>query len=538
MVIRIAASTAVLSIAAVSLAHAQGVASDKLIDSITVTGGTRARRARRAEADRLEDCRGSARAEPRQSRGRAQVRAEPDDPQALHRRPQRADRRTQLLDAAGAARPGVHGRLPAVQLPRPLRRAALEHDRAGGDRARRRPVWSVLGDLSRQLDRHDGRGSHAAAGRAASSSVRTTAFGENFDEYGVERRLLRLSGRRRSSATASTTARGSRSPRIIRTPTSHPMQYFTVSQAARPGSFPRCRARATPVTGVVFDRDPHGRRRAVFGANAGAIDHTCRISGSCAAATRSTTGSKRKASSRAWRNDTREREPHLHARLRPGSRVWSGRVIADGIAFNVPASALAPSTRDEQHCNGARRCARRATTGWNGSLVYLRVRDPRGLHAAGEQSRSDRRERVVRARTPSVTARAGRPSKCRACTRRSTAIGPAARTRSRSAITRTNIDSKIRSTRHGRLAQPRRRAGRRMCSARRACRRCMCRTRGRWQSAGSLTLGVRYEDWSAFDGGPVARGIEPERLSRSRTEREWSPKASLAFGPTTNGACA
>ena len=170
MVTRIAASTAVLSIAAVSLAHAQGVASDKLIDSITVTGGTSAHRARRACADGVEDRRRPARAEPRQPRGRAQVRSEPDDPQALHRRPQRAHRRTQLLDAAGAARPGVDGRLPAVQLPRPLRRAALEHDLAGGDRSRRRAVRTVLGDLSRQLDRHDRPGSDAPAASSASSA--------------------------------------------------------------------------------------------------------------------------------------------------------------------------------------------------------------------------------------------------------------------------------------------------------------------------------------------------------------------------------
>ena len=38
MFTRIAASTVVLSIAAISLANAQGVASDKLIESITVTG--------------------------------------------------------------------------------------------------------------------------------------------------------------------------------------------------------------------------------------------------------------------------------------------------------------------------------------------------------------------------------------------------------------------------------------------------------------------------------------------------------------------
>src|SRR4029079_7375336 len=38
MFLRIAAATAIASIAAISLAHAQGVASDKLIESITVTG--------------------------------------------------------------------------------------------------------------------------------------------------------------------------------------------------------------------------------------------------------------------------------------------------------------------------------------------------------------------------------------------------------------------------------------------------------------------------------------------------------------------
>ena len=245
MVIRIAASTAVLSIAAVSLAHAQGVATDKLIDSITVTGGTPARRARRARADRVEDGRRSARAEPRQPRGRAQVRSEPDHPQALHRRPQRADRRTQLLDAAGAARPGVHGRLPAVQLPRPLRRAALEHDLAGGDRARRRAVRPVLGDLSRQLDRHDGRGSHAAARRAPSSacarrrSARTSTSTARATTTPATRR-------RRSSATGSTTARGSRSPRTIRT---RPVIRCSTSRSRRlrrTGSSPRCRALPRP----------------------------------------------------------------------------------------------------------------------------------------------------------------------------------------------------------------------------------------------------------------------------------------------------
>ena len=45
------------------------------------------------------------------------------------------------------SRGGLRRRLPDLQLPRPLRRPALEHDHARGDRAGRRAVRPVLGDL-------------------------------------------------------------------------------------------------------------------------------------------------------------------------------------------------------------------------------------------------------------------------------------------------------------------------------------------------------------------------------------------------------
>src|SRR4030095_8687444 len=45
-----------------------------------------------------------------------------------------------------------------------------------------------------------------------------------------------------------------------------------------------------------------------------------------------------------------------------------------------------------------------------------------------------------------------------------------------------------------------------------------------------LTRGVRYEDWQASDGFQFVRGLEPTNY-QSRTERKWSPKASLSFRP-------
>lgn len=55
--------------------------------------------------------------------------------------------------------------------------------------------------------------------------------------------------------------------------TSQPMQFYAVSANAA-GTFPATSGTATPVTGIVYDTDPKGLKRAIFGASTGAIDHT------------------------------------------------------------------------------------------------------------------------------------------------------------------------------------------------------------------------------------------------------------------------
>ena len=53
-----------------------------------------------------------------------------------------------------------------------------------------------------------------------------------------------------------------------------------------------------------------------------------------------------------------------------GAEVWSGRVVANGVAFNVPSTALAPATRAEQHVQWGATLRTTRPSGWNGSLVY------------------------------------------------------------------------------------------------------------------------------------------------------------------------
>jgi iron complex outermembrane recepter protein len=271
MFIRIAASTAVLSIAAVSLSHAQGVASDKLIESITVTGARQ----------HLELDVPAPTASKTADDLRAQNLVNPED--ALKYVPNLTIRKRYIGDRNAL----IGGRsFSTLQAPRGLvlMDGYLLSNFLGRFDA---PRWNMISP--EEIDRVDvlyGPFSAIYPGNSIGTtvqvrtrrpqqrelSVRTTAFGENFDQYGSRDEFAGYQasaffGDRFDNGAWFTLAANRQDA------TSHPMQYFTISQSPS-GQFPAVSGTATPVTGVVFDTDPFGRRRAVFGANSGAIDHT------------------------------------------------------------------------------------------------------------------------------------------------------------------------------------------------------------------------------------------------------------------------
>ncbi|MEW6703955.1 MAG: TonB-dependent receptor [Pseudomonadota bacterium] len=149
--------------------------------------------------------------------------------------------------------------------------------------------------------------------------------------------------------------------------TSQPMQYFTVSADAA-GAFPAVSGTATPVSGVVYDTDPKGFRRAVFGASGGAIDHTVQDTLNLRAGYRFNPVLELSGMAAWWINDTETRN-QTFLRNADGRPVWDG-VVTDGRErFSIPASAFAPSTRDEQHQQLGLTLKARRDTGWNASLV-------------------------------------------------------------------------------------------------------------------------------------------------------------------------
>lgn len=154
--------------------------------------------------------------------------------------------------------------------------------------------------------------------------------------------------------------------------TSHPMNYATVSANAA-GVFPTVTGAATPVTGVQYDTDPLGQRRAVFGASGGAIDHTVQDTLKLKLGysfTRDVVGSLMVG---LWQNNTTNtNQPFI--RDAAGNLVWAGIVSENGNNFNLPASTFAASDRDESHRHLGLTLKTRHAAGWNGSVVYSNYR--------------------------------------------------------------------------------------------------------------------------------------------------------------------
>ena len=526
MVTRIVASTAFLSIAAVSLAHAQGVASDKLIDSITVTG----------ERQRIELDVPAPTASKTADALRAQNLVNPED--ALRYVPNVTIRKRYIGDRNAL----IGGRsFSTLQAPRGLvlMDGYLLSNFLGRFDA---PRWNMISP--EEIDRVDvlyGPFSALYPGNSIGTtvqvrtrrpeqrqlSVRTTAFGENFDQYGDSEDH---SGYQASAFFGDAFDNGAWFTLAAnrQDSTSHPMQYFTVSQGAT-GQFPAVPANgvATPVTGVRFDTDPFGRRRAVFGASGGAIDHTIQNQWKLRGGYALTDWLEAEGFVAEWRNDT-ENENRTFMHDASGQEVWQGRVIADGIVFDVPAAALAPSTRDERHVQWGTTLRTTRDTGWNASAVFSEYR-------IAEDS-------TLQANTPDPFAASGGPgtNSERDGTGWHTfevqgVYTPSARDWTDGAHTLAfgyhrndyRLESPIYETpdwrsRAGVLAQ----------DARGETNLQALYAQDAWALAERwvLTLGVRYEDWQASDGFQFVRGLEPKNYP-SRTERAWSPKASLSFRP-------
>ncbi len=151
--------------------------------------------------------------------------------------------------------------------------------------------------------------------------------------------------------------------------TSQPMQWFTVDANAA-GVFTPAAGSGTPVavSGVRYDTGPKGLRRAVFGASAGAVDHTLQHTAKAMLGYELGRALAAEAFVAYWRNDSTNRNSSF-LRDAAGNTVWSGRVSNEGNVFNIPLTAFAPFDRLENHAQAGVTLKTRHASGWNGSVV-------------------------------------------------------------------------------------------------------------------------------------------------------------------------
>ena len=200
-------------------------------------------------------------------------------------------------------------------------------------------------------------------------SVRMAMQDQSFDQYGLKDHYRNYQG---SALIGDRLASGLWYKLMVnhQDSTSQPMGYYTAT-ANGAGIFGTPAGAgagaATPVTGIRYDTGPFGTTRAIFGANAGAIDHTKQNT------VKATFGYdfNRTVSAEGfiawWSNESVTRNQSF-LRDAAGNTVWSGRVTDGANVFVLPVAAFAPYTRDERHAQSGVTVKTRNGAGWNASV--------------------------------------------------------------------------------------------------------------------------------------------------------------------------
>ncbi|MDP2370805.1 TonB-dependent receptor [Rhodoferax sp.] len=154
----------------------------------------------------------------------------------------------------------------------------------------------------------------------------------------------------------------------------HPMGYANIVQSK--GAYPVVSGAATAVTGIRYDVNAQGQQRALFGSTS--TDHTVQDTLNLRAGYELSATSEMEARASLWRNDSTV-STDTWLRDASGHPVWSGKVSDGTNQFNILPNALAPSMGAESHRQLGLTWKTKHATAWNTSVVltdYRIVSDP------------------------------------------------------------------------------------------------------------------------------------------------------------------
>ena len=151
----------------------------------------------------------------------------------------------------------------------------------------------------------------------------------------------------------------------------HAMGYANAVRGVTAGAYAAPTSAAKLVTGVLYDRDPLNRDRAVFGANG--MDHSKQDTVNLRMGYEISPAQQIEGRISWWHDDSTVRAS-TYLRDAAGNSVWSG-VVRDGAnQFTLSPDTFAPSLRDETHRQLGATWKTKHAKGWNASVVVTDYR--------------------------------------------------------------------------------------------------------------------------------------------------------------------
>lgn len=150
----------------------------------------------------------------------------------------------------------------------------------------------------------------------------------------------------------------------------HPMGYGNAVRGSTSGAFAPAGSQKA-VSGIVYDQDPNGRERALFGATS--IDHSVQDTLNARIGWAITPAQDLEARVSLWRSDSDVRNDSW-LRDAAGNRIWSGTVRDERYGFTIPSTTFAPSSRFESHRQLGATWKTTRARGWNASVVATQYR--------------------------------------------------------------------------------------------------------------------------------------------------------------------
>ncbi len=292
-----------------------------------------------------------------------------------------------------------------------------------------------------------------------------------------------------------------------------PMQYVTL-QTPSPSTMP-----AVPVTGAVAGTNPQGKSWYMAGPNGSAIENNTQEQFKVRLGYDISPIVYGEALYTYWRNNGRRSGATL-LRDAAGNPVYAGLVSIDGVKYDIPSAAYAPQHVEEEHGMFGMKLTTRNKTGWNASVVTTLYDISKDLTRSAEVNPAIAGAGAGDDDTLTDNSGTGWRTIDMQATHTPSGESPHALAFGYH-NNRYNLDSVTSTTADWRNGDAT--SGKPGFYGKTSLQALFAQDTWKISPQWRATLGMRYEQWKAFDGR------RDDKPYPNRAESAWSPKASISW---------